>query len=437
MEPLIPRRRFLGMASLVNASYLAPIGEMLARAAEKPAAKGAPAQSLILLWMQGGPSQMETFDPHPNSKNSGGTKAIKTRAPGIQLASGLPQLAEQMDSISLIRSMMSKEGDHERGSYTMKTGFRPDPTIVHPSIGAIIAHELEAGKTEIPRHVSILSSQWPGRGGHLGDKYSAFLTDDPAGPVPDTRSNLTPVRDSKRLENLDVIEAAFARGRERRVENTLHRHTVADARKMMSSAQLKAFDVSQEPIAVRKLYGETPFGRGCLAARRLIEVGVRCVEVNLTGWDTHVNNGDLCAKQNAILDPAFAALISDLKERKLLDRTMVVCAGEFGRTPSVNPAGGRDHWPTGFSVALAGGGIRGGQIIGETNPDGAPKAEKPGMMMDASDRWMDMVKDPVPVENLNATILTALGIEHDKLNQTPIGRTVKFNEGKPIAKLLS
>ena len=218
---------------------------------------------------------------------------------------------------------------------------------------------------------------------------------------------------------LDVVELAFAKGRSRRVEATLHKETVADARKMMSSEQLKAFDVSKEPLALRKQYGDTPFGRGCLAARRLIEVGVRCVEVNLGGWDTHANNHAFHATQLKILDPAFAALIADLRERKLLASTIVLCAGEFGRTPRMNPLGGRDHWPGGFSIAIAGGGIRGGQVIGETDPEG--KAA---------------VNDPVEVGDLHATILKSLGIDTEKVSQTPIGRTVKFAEGEPIEKLL-
>src|SRR5262245_37874667 len=184
-----------------------------------------------------------------------------------------------MGSISLVRSMVSKEGDHERGTYTMKTGFRPDPTVVHPSIGAILCHELPIAGTDIPRHVSILPGQWPAKGGFLGDQFNAFRTDDPAGPVPDTSSFLAADRDERRLQHLDAVESAFAKGRQKRVDGTLHRDTVAGARKMMSSEQLKAFDVSKEPLAVRRSYGDTAFGRGCLAARRLIEVGVRCVEV--------------------------------------------------------------------------------------------------------------------------------------------------------------
>lgn len=438
MESLIPRRSFLGLAGLTGAAWMTPLATQLARAAESPSKKGQQAQSLIVLWMQGGPSQLETFDPHPNSFQAGGTKAIETSVKGIQLAEGLPLVAQQMDSIALIRSMVSKEGDHERGTYTVKTGFRPDPTVVHPAIGAIMSHELPTAGTDIPRHVSILSSQWPARGGFLGDKYDAFLMDDPDRPVPNTKSYLPTNRDQQRLSHLEIVEAAFAKGRNKRIESTLHRETMIEARKMMSSEQLKAFDVSLESAATRKKYGETPFGRGCLAARRLIEVGVRCVEVTLAGWDTHANNHSFCKQQNSILDPAFAALISDLKDRKLLDRTLVVCAGEFGRTPSINPAGGRDHWPTGFSVALAGGNIRGGQVIGETNPDAKVVESKPGIMMmgKKNEAWKDFVREPVTVEDLSATLLSSFGVNFEKLSQTPIGRTVKYSTGVPITQLL-
>ena len=421
MEPLnaltrTNRRGFLRFAGLAGATWLTPIGHLLAREAEGPAKSQA--QSIILLWMQGAPSQLETFDPHPGTAIAAGTGAIDTAIKNIQLATGLERTAEEMGSIALVRSMVSKEGDHERATYAIKTGFRPDPTVVHPSIGAICCHELEAAGTDIPRHVSILSAQWPARGGYLGDQYDAFRTDDPAGPVPDTQSFLPAARDEQRLKHLDVVEEAFARGRKRRAEGTLHREKVADARKMMSSEQLKAFDVSKEPLALRKSYGDTPFGRGCLAARRLIEVGVRCVEVTLSGWDTHANNHSQHCDQLKILDPAFSTLVRDLRERGLLEKTVVLCGGEFGRTPTVNPAGGRDHWPTGFSLALAGGGIIGGQVVGSTDPGGK---ESPA--------------DPVSVGDLHATVLTAVGIDPQKLNQTRIGRTVKFAEGKPVLAL--
>ncbi|MFO0880267.1 MAG: DUF1501 domain-containing protein [Gemmataceae bacterium] len=422
MEPLIfsshiHRRQLLAGAGLAGLSWLTPIGQLLARAAEAKPAR--PAQSIILLWLQGGPSQLETFDPHPDSSTAYGTTAINTAVKGVQLAAGLPQVAEEMASIALVRSMVSKEGDHERGTYTMKTGYRPDPTVIHPSIGAIVCHELPTATTDIPRHVSILPGQWNGRGGFLGEQYDAFLTYDPKNPVPDTLSNVDGQRDTRRMLHLDVVEKAFAQRRRSRAEATLHRDTVQAARKMMSSEQLKAFDVSSEPVALQREYGDSPFGRGCLAARRLTEVGVRCVEVTLSGWDTHANNHALQGSLIKVLDPAFAALVRDLRKRGRLEQTLVIVAGEFGRTPRMNPAGGRDHWPNGFSVALAGGGVRGGTVIGATDPEGK-----------------DAPREPVPVADLHATILRAVGVDYAKLNQTPIGRTLRYSEGKPVDQLL-
>ena len=410
------RRDFLRLAGAGGLAYLTPLGTLLARQAEK--ARGVPT-SVIMLWMNGGPSQLETWDPKPGTRIAAGTGAIDTAVRGVQLAPGLERVAEQMGSVALIRSMTSKEGDHERGTYTVKTGFRPDPTVVHPSIGAVLCHQLPVAGVEIPRHVSILPGQWPTRGGYLGDEFNAFRSDDPAGPVPDTRSFLPANRDAERMGNLDVLETSFRQGRARQAAATRHMETVQGARKMMSSEQLAAFDVSKEPAALRKEYGDTAFGRGCLAARRLVEVGVRCVEVTLSGWDTHANNHAGCAAQLKILDPAMAALLKDLRQRGLFEKTIVVCAGEFGRTPQVNAAFGRDHWPHGFTVALAGGPVRGGTVIGETDPDGGEKS-----------------KAPVTVGDLHATILHACGVNFAKIQQTAVGRTVPLAEGKVIPGLL-
>jgi hypothetical protein len=424
MQPLnsrLGRRDFLKLATLAGVGWMTPVGQMLARAAEQ-GDKHEPARSIILLWMQGGPSQLETFDPHPGREIAGGTKALDTAVKGVQLAEHYPRLAEQMADVSLVRSVTSKEGDHERGTYNLKTGYRPDPTAVHPSYGAVFCHATEDrdGKAvEIPRHISILPSQWPARGGFLGDQFDAFKTGDPINKVPDVTARVPEKRDNDRLRDLDFLEKRFAKGRSQLVDDTGLKAVLDSARRMMSSEQLKAFDVTQEPKAVRDLYGDSPFGRGCLAARRLIEVGVRCVEVELNGWDTHAKNHSECAKQAAILDPAFAALLRELRERKLLDKTLVICAGEFGRTPKINPAGGRDHWPNGFTVALAGGGIKGGRVIGETDPDGG---EKP--------------KDSVTVSDVHATILTAVGLDITKKMATTIGRTLTLSEGTPIEGLM-
>jgi hypothetical protein len=413
--PPVDRRSFLKLAGM---TWLTPVGQLLAQEAEQ---SHQPAQSVILLWLGGGPSQLETFDPHPGSRIAGGTKSITTAVPGIELAQGFEQLAAEMGSIALVRSMISKEGDHERGTYMMKRGYRPDPTVEHPSIGAICCHELPVGRTEIPRHVSILTGQWPSRGGFLGGEYDAFQAGDPKGPLLDVSSGIPAPRDQARVRDLDVLERAFARGRRARAEATLHRETLARARVMMTSDQLKAFDVSLEPASVRDEYGDSPFGRGCLAARRLIEVGVRCVEVTLDGWDSHVANHEVHRAHVKVLDPAFAALLRDLRHKSLLERTVVLCCGEFGRTPKINLTAGRDHWPNGFSLALAGGGIRGGQAIGATDPDG--------------------VKDPVRptmVEDVHATVLTALGLSPSKENVAPAtSRPIKLSPGRPIRELLA
>jgi hypothetical protein len=417
--PTFGRRDFLKLAGLAGVGWLTPVGHLLARQAEQGRARR-PAQSIILVWLAGGPSQLETFDPHPGTTSAGGTRAIATAVKGVQLAEGFEQLAHQMDSVALVRSLVSKEGDHERGTYLMKTGYRPDPTLVHPSIGAICCHHLEDWKkVEIPRHVSILPGRWPSRGGFLGDNYDAFKTDDPARKVPDVAALVPRPRDEQRLRDLDVVEQAFARGRGKRVEATGHRETIARARVMMSSDQLKAFEVSAEPERLRRAYGHTPFGRACLAARRLIEVGVRCVEVTLDGWDSHAANHRIHRERIGILDPALATLLGDLKERKLLVRTVVLCCGEFGRTPVINRLDGRDHWTNGFSLALAGGGIRGGQVIGQTDPEGR----------------RDPVR-PVQVSQVHATVLAAVGLNPRHENLGPGDRPIKLSEGQPLKELL-
>jgi hypothetical protein len=414
----LERRGFLKLAGAAGIGWLTPLSQLLAAEAEKKRSENA-AQSVIVLWMAGGPSQLETFDPHPGTKIGGEAKAIKTAAKDIRIAAGLEGLAEHMADVSLIRSMVSKEGDHERGTYTLKTGYRPDPTVVHPSLGAIVCHELPAGKTEIPRHVSILPNQWPARGGFLGDEYDGFKLYDPNSKLPDVTARVPSERDQRRVADLDVVERAFARGRPGRVEATQHQQTIQRARTMMTSAQLRAFDTSEEPAALRKQYGDTPFGRGCLAARRLIEVGVRCVEVTHDGWDTHANNHKQIQELNAVLDPAFSALLGDLKQRDLLRKTVVLCLGEFGRTPIINPLGGRDHWPDGFSVALAGGGLRPGQVVGATDPEGSKRVVR-----------------PVSVGELHATVLTALGLDPHKGNPSPIGRSLRLADGAPIRELI-
>jgi len=418
VEPLIAldRRHFIGGLCATGMGWLTPLGTALARSAES---QKAPAKSVIVLWMGGGPSQLETFDPKPGTQIAGGTRAIDTAKQGVQLAAGLEQLADQMEHVSLVRSLWSQEGDHERGTYALKTGYRPDPTVTHPSLGAIVCHDLPNSGTEIPRHISIMPGNWPARGGFLGAEFDAFKMYDPKDKVPDVTPHVSQERFEARLKDLEVVEEAFAKGRGARVGATGHKDTMERARKMMSSEQLQAFDVMREPEAIRKEYGDSPFGRGCLAARRLLDVGVRCVEVTLEGWDSHANNHQIHSRLVGVLDPAFAALIRDLKQRDTLKNTVVLCVGEFGRTPVMNPLGGRDHWPHNFCAAIAGGGIRAGIVVGESDPAGGKQA-----------------KNIVPVANLHATVLKALGIDWEQTMKTSIRRTVRRSEGKPIEELV-
>jgi len=415
------RRTLLKAAGMAGLTWLTPLGQILALDAEKN--KETRAQSVIILWMQGAPSQLETFDPHPGSPIAYGTKAIKTSLKDVQLAAGLEQTAGILSNMSLVRSVVSKEGDHERATYNMKTGYRPNPTILHPAIGAIIAHEMPNQKIEIPTHISILPGQWPARGGHFGAAYDAFKTNDPSSPLPDLKAKVDDKRQEQRMKSVSVVERAFLQGRQPDLDTsrTMHQQTMQKAVHMMTSDQVKAFDVSQVPLAERMAYGDTAFGRGCLAAVRLVERGVRCVEVTLNGWDTHTNNHEGQGKLVSVLDPALAALMTDLKRRDLLDRTIVLCGGEFGRTPKLNPLEGRDHWPHGFTVAMAGGGIQSGRVVGATDPKGEKKEPT----------------HPVLVEDIHATILHALGINHEKEIVTPIGRPIALSEGTVIKELLA
>ena len=423
----VQRRSFLKIAGAAGASLLTPVSTILARQNETGPIETK--KSLIVLWLNGAPSQLETFDPHPGTNIAAGSKARNTAIKGVQLGEGFEQLADQMQSVSLVRALTSQEGDHSRAVYNIKTGFRPDPTLIHPSIGSVICHQTELGDSgvaDIPRHVSILPQEAPARGGYLGDQYDAFKINDPKNPVPDIKATVERKRQRQRLNDLNVVDRAF---RQRHAKNSAMRdkfgdHNLDAALTMMTSKQLQAFDVSTAPVELRKQYGETPFGRGCLAAVQLIQAGVRCVEITLGGWDSHINNHELQAGRIEILDPAFAALLKDLKQRGMLDSTMVVCGGEFGRTPYLNAVGGRDHWPHGFSVALAGGGIQGGRVIGETSPEPDRKPSKKDL------------KDSFRVEDLHATILQAMGIEYHKELQTPIGRPMKICEGNPIKRLL-
>lgn len=411
------RRSFLHRAAALGLTFSLPAMELRAanrRGTERP-------MSLITLWMQGGPSQLETWDPHPGTAIGGPTQAINTTVSGLKIASLFPKMAEVMHHTSVVRSLVSKEGDHERGSYYVLTGYRPDPTVVHPSVGAVLAHELPAPGVEIPMHVSLAGGAGftlP-RGGYLGDEYDAFRIFEPGRGLINMRSRVADDRTTRRREGLAVVEKSFRAGRDRATSNTLHQHMVERAIDMMSSEQLAAFDLDKEPAAVLEAYGNSRFGRGCLVARKLVETGVRSVQVVLNGFDTHTDNFEGCKTQAAQLDPAFATLMNDLVERDLLASTIVLCIGEFGRTPRINALDGRDHWPSGFSCVLAGGGLKTGVVVGATDPEGQKKEPE----------------RPVSIADLYTTILQRMGVNASKEINTPIGRPIKLSEGEVVKEL--
>ncbi len=416
MLPGSNRREMLRWATGLGLSFVLPGLDL--RAAEQRGA--ARPRSLITLWLSGGPSQLETWDPHPTTIIGGPTRALSTTIPGVEIASGFPLLAEQLHHLSVIRSMVSKEGDHDRATYLVKTGFRPDPTLRHPSVGAIVAHALPLDHLDIPPVISLGYDNRPSRGGYLGGKFDALLVREPGLSNHDMNNWLIHPRLQRRLSNLDVVAEAFSRGRKVVVDRTIHSANIDAALTMMSSEQLKAFQLDDETDARKAAYGDSNFGRGCLVARRLVEQGVRAVEVILQNFDTHDRNFEGHEKLAATLDPAFASLMQDLHERDLLKSTVVLCLGEFGRTPKINGADGRDHWPHGFSCLVGGGGLRSGVRIGATDPAG--EKESP--------------EDPVPVPDLYATVLKGLGIDPTREVNTSIGRPIRYSDGTPLDRLL-
>ncbi len=370
----------------------------------------------ILLWMGGGPSQLDTFDPKPGHANGGDVKAIATRTTGLQWSANLPQLAEQSDKLAVFRSLTTKEGNHQRASYLLHTSYVPSSSVNYPTLGSAVAHAIRQPTSELPAFVRIGRTQNSGNGGFLGTEFDAFQMNSATRMPDNVRPTTDESRYQRRLGLLGKLEDAS--GPEIAAEQIRdHRKLYDQASRMVLSPSMQAFDVSREADKVRDAYGRGEFGTGCLVARRLIETGVTFVEVSLGNWDTHFDNAAKTSELCGQLDQPFAYLLADLSQRGLLDRTLVVWMGEFGRTPRLNPRNGRDHYPRAFSAALAGGGVRGGQVIGATSAGG------------------DDVEDtPVTEKDFLQTIYKALKIDAGKENMSPIGRPIKLVDGgEPVA----
>jgi hypothetical protein len=374
------------------------------------------ASACILLWLNGGPSHIDTWDP---KAGNGKFKSIATRAPAITLCEHLPRVADVAQHLAVVRGMTSREGNHDRAQHLVHTGYAPNPTVAYPSLGGWVAHEVGDASVDLPAFVSINGPSFSA--GFLGVQYNPFIVQNVKQPLANTDypQGVNMVRFLKRKQALDALEDDFgARTGDAKIKG--RRAVYARAIRMMYAPRLKAFELDEESLPTLRAYGDSDFGRGCLMARRLVESGVRFVEVVLDGWDTHKDNFGKTQKLMGALDPALAALVRDLDERQRLDSTLVMCMGEFGRTPKINGDDGRDHHPAAWSAVLAGGGVRGGVVVGATNEDGEKVVER-----------------PTTVPELMATAATLLGLDPDKQLPTPLGRPVAVTDGgKPIRELL-
>ena len=369
------------------------------------------ARACILLWMQGGPSQFETFSPKPGHTNGGETTAIATSVPGIQISEHLPAVAGSMEDICIIRSMNSKEGSHPRASYLAHTGYIPTASIKHPTIGAHVAHQIGDEDSELPDFVRIGRVRSASGGGLLGINYDPFVLNDASRTPDNTTPGTSTERYQRRLGLLDSLQEE-SEATEKKQEVRDHRKVYGKASRMVLSSEMMAFDIAQEPSSIRGKYGTSSFASGCLMARRLVEAGVPFVEVSAGNWDTHQDNfertGTLCNQ----VDQPFAFLLEDLRQRGLLEQTLVVWMGEFGRTPRINARSGRDHYPRAYNVALAGAGVRGGQVIGTTDPGGVGVEDR-----------------PVGTADLLRTIFQAVQVDADHENMSNVGRPITVVDG--------
>jgi uncharacterized protein (DUF1501 family) len=373
-------------------------------------------KAVILLWMAGGPSQFETFDPKPGADTQGPTRAIDTAVPGIQVAEHWKKVAGVTNELAIIRSMTSKEGNHGRATYLLHTGYAPSGGIVHPGIGSLVASELAPEDFDLPHFVSISGASVGSS--FLGVPYAPFVVTDPNRPPDNLRAPVGGERVRRRLALLKEMEQPFARdGGADQVRD--HQALYGQTAHMVLSPRVKAFDLDAEPDTVRTAYGRSAYGQGSLMARRLIEAGVTFIEVQSSGWDTHGN--ELATLKTLIppVDQGTAALVADLRQRGLLDSTLVIWMGEFGRMPRINLTAGRDHFPEAFNLALAGCGVKGGRVIGATSKLGTEVADR-----------------PVTVPDLFCTFCRALGIDPRKENQSNVGRPLKIvEEGHAVTEV--
>ena len=411
------RRDFLKVGSLAFSGI--NLTKLLAASESKE-------RSCIVLFQAGGASQLDTFDPKPEAVSDirGSFKAIPTAVPGVRVSELLPRSAKALNKFSIIRSMHSDEAIHERARQYVFSGTKPRNEVLQPSYGSTLAKEL-GPKNGLPPFVSIPMADLSAEAGFLGPTFDPFVSGEPTAEdfsVQDltlpSGINLSEARSRTGL--LAALNREFKQVEQSPLIDSMDEFYQKAFDLISSPAAKRAFDISAEPDKLRDAYGRTTIGQGALLARRLVEAGVRLASIFHWGYDTHVNNEPEHKRLVPEFDQAFATLLEDLEQRGLLETTLVLVIGDFGRTPKVNFSGGRDHWPGAFSVALAGAGIQGGAVIGETDAH----ASEP-------------ISRPVRIEDLGATVYEALGIDYRK-NYHANGRPIAINkEGQPVKELWS
>ncbi len=423
--PNLSRRSFLGATAVGSAAVAADMSALnvLRNPALAGELKSGP-KRVILLWLAGGASQLETFDPKPGRATGGPFRAIPTAVPGIHISELMPKMASRMKHTAIVRSLDTKNGDHGGAARLMHLGRRDEPAVKYPDLGAMLARELGRAESQVPDYVSFYTAT-EGRGnaisqsGFLGARYNAmFLTEQNTPPNLRRPAEIDELDHKERGDLRDLLSAQFARGRQS-APLASHNEAYSRVRGLMASEEL--FDISAEPPAMRDLYGPTLFGEQTLIARRLVEAGVPFVKVSRAWWDSHGQNFETHLELVTELDHVMSGLIDDLAARGLLDSTLVVSLSEFGRTPQINASLGRDHFASAWSVSLTGCGIPGGTVYGASDEDGH-----------------EVKEGKVGAAEVFATIFQALGIDPQKeyyLGSRPLPLTDVATE--PIREVLT
>jgi uncharacterized protein (DUF1501 family) len=430
-----PTRRALLRAGVLGAGGLALGLDDLFRLRAWGAAASKPAKvkNCILVWLAGGPSHIDTFDPKPDAPADvrGEFKPIDTAVPGLRISEVFPKLAKMMDRATLVRGVTSPEADHDRAAHHLLTGYRPSPALVYPSYGSVVAKTREASRGALPAYVAVPDAPIFSSSGYLTPAYDPFaVLNDPNSPNFRVRDltppdRLTLDRLKRRKEMVKALDGFAKDVSETPLTASRDQFTDQAYSLLTSSAAQAAFSLRNEPDELRDRYGRTPFGQACMLARRLVESGVSFVTVNdrgqgQLGWDTHQQNFPTIKNTLAPpLDQGVSTLIADLDERGLLDSTLVIMMGEFGRTPKINPNAGRDHHGRANNAIFAGAGIPRGLLLGRTDA----KADSP------TDRG-------VTPADLAATLYLALGIDPEFKFESPDGRPIRLvDNGKPPKEL--